>query len=291
MKKKRKNKNDICLLIIAIISLIFGLVILFYPTVSNYLEEQNQIQVIQKYEEKISSSISEDMIEEELKKAETYNYNLSGEKIHDPFIYGSGYAMPENYLEILNIKDGVMGYIEIPKISLNLPIYHGTSQEVLEKGVGHIEVTTLPIGGTSRHCVLTGHRGLPSAKLFTELDKLQQGDYFNIHILNKVLSYKIYNIEVIEPTEIEKLQIIPNRDLVTLITCTPYGVNTHRLLVHAERTEDIKEEVKEQININQILSENKVNYAVIGLIFVLIIIVITIYIIMTFRKRKKRETD
>ena len=292
MKRRSNYLNNIKLGIIAIISVILGIVTLFYPIVSNYLAEQNQTEVIQKYDETIASLSGELNIEEEFEKAEIYNDNLTGETLHDPFVFGSGYALPENYSSILNINDGVMGYIEIPKISLNLPIYHGTSQETLEKGVGHIERTTLPIGGISRHCVLTGHRGLPNAKLFTELDKLKCGDYFNLHILNKILTYKIYNIEVIEPTDIEKLQVIPDKDIVTLVTCTPYGINTHRLLVHAERTENIEtenEEDKEKV----VFDIEEMNYTTIGVAIggIILIIIIVIYILINLKRGKNGEKN
>ena len=197
----------------------------------------------------------------ELEKAKIYNENLAGDPVYDPFVKGSGYALPDNYLEVLNINNNIMGYITIPKISLKLPIYHGTSSEVLEKGIGHIETTALPIGGTSRHSVLTGHRGLPTARLFSDLDKLEIGDYIYINILDEILTYEVYDLEVIEPTEIEHLRPIKNRDLITLVTCTPYGINTHRLLVHTERVNNTEKidykEIEEVENIAPKLETKK----------------------------------
>ena len=235
--KKEKRITDKITLIVSILFILIGTIIFLYPTISNYLAEKNQVEIIREYEEMVVQ-INENQINQEMQKAQTYNENLSGEPVHDPFVEGSGYALPENYTEVLNLaKDGVMAYIEIPKISVYLPIYHGTSNEVLEKGVGHIQSTSIPIGGISTHSVLTGHTGLPSAELFTRLDELVVGDIFYIHVLNEVLTYKIYETKVILPDEIDELQITSGRDLVTLVTCTPYGVNTHRLLVKAERTE------------------------------------------------------
>lgn len=230
-------KSEKILLIIAIIFIIVGTGIFLYPSISNYFAEKNHVEAIRNYD-KIVVGIGEDSIKEEKEKAQTYNENLSGDPVHDPFVFGSGYALPENYKEVLNLsEDGIMGYIQIPKISVDLPIYHGTSEEVLEKGVGHIQNTSVPIGGNSTHSVLTGHTGLPNAELFTRLDELVVGDIFYIHVLNDILTYKVYEIKVVLPDNIDELRITSGEDLVTLVTCTPYGVNSHRLLVKAKRVE------------------------------------------------------
>ena len=139
-------------------------------------------------------------------------------------------------MQLLNVDgNGVMGYIEIPSIRVSLPIYHGTSDVVLQAGIGHTEWSSLPVGGEGSHCVLPGHRGLPSAKLFTNLDKLVEGDTFTLHVLNEVLTYEVDQILVVEPQETEALQIVPGKDYCTLVTCTPYGINSHRLLVRGHR--------------------------------------------------------
>lgn len=232
-----KNNSEKLLLIISIIFIILGVGIFLYPSISNYLAEKNHIDIIRNYDDLIVK-IDEEKINEEKEKAKIYNENLSGDPVHDPFVIGSGYALPENYKEVLNVgDDGVMGYVEIPKISVYLPIYHGTSDEVLEKGVGHIQNTSVPIGGKSTHSVLTGHTGLPNAELFTRLDELGIGDIFYIHVLDDVLTYKVFETKVILPDKIDELQILNGKDYVTLVTCTPYGVNSHRLLVKAERVE------------------------------------------------------
>ena len=227
-----KNNSEKLLLIISIIFIILGVGIFLYPSISNYLAEKNHIDIIRNYDNLIVK------INEEKEKARIYNENLSGDPVHDPFVIGSGYALPENYKEVLNVSDdGVMGYVEIPKISVYLPIYHGTSDEVLEKGVGHIQNTSVPIGGNSTHSILTGHTGLPNAELFTRLDELGIGDIFYIHVLDDVLTYKVFETKVILPDKIDELRILNGKDYVTLVTCTPYGVNSHRLLVKAERVE------------------------------------------------------
>ena len=232
-----KSKTDKILLIVSFLFMLVGVGIFLYPTVSNYFATKNQTTAIRTYDEKIEES-NEEELKEELEKAKEYNENLAGDPVHDPFVEGSGYALPENYTDVLNITDdGIMAYIEIPKISVYLPIYHGTSEEVLQKGVGHIESTSLPIGGTSTHSVLTGHTGLPSAELFTKIDELVVGDFFYIHVLDQLLTYVVYETKVILPDEIDELQITNGEDYITLVTCTPYGVNTHRLLVKAKRSE------------------------------------------------------
>lgn len=232
-----KNNSEKLLLIISIIFIILGVGIFLYPSISNYLAEKNHIDIIRNYDDLIVK-IDEEKINEEKEKAKIYNENLSGDPVHDPFVIGSGYALPENYKEVLNVgDDGVMGYVEIPKISVYLPIYHGTSDDVLEKGVGHIQNTSVPIGGKSAHSVLTGHTGLPNAELFTRLDELGIGDIFYIHVLDDVLTYKVFETKVILPDKIDELQILNGKDYITLVTCTPYGVNSHRLLVKAERVE------------------------------------------------------
>ena len=242
-KNQSKRKLDRLFIGIAIVFFVIGSGVFFYPVVSNYLAQKSQTQVVQNYQDALEG-ISQEQLQEQWDKAIEYNENLNGDPVHDPFVPGSGYVLPQNYEEVLNV-DGVMCYLEIPKISLKLPVYHGTSEEVLEKGIGHLESTSLPIGGESRFSVLTGHRGLPSAELFTRLDELEVGDCFFIHVLDKTLTYQVDQIEVIEPDQLEKLTVVPGEDLVTLLTCTPYGVNSHRLLVRGARAADIAPEETE----------------------------------------------
>ena len=296
--KKTQNRTDKIILIIACVFILGGIGIFFYPHISNYFAEKNQVKAIREYD-KLIISIDKEQVNKEWEKAQTYNENLSGEPVHDPFVEGSGYALPENYTEVLNLSEqGEMAYIEIPKISVYLPIYHGTSNEVLEKGVGHIESTSVPIGGESTHSVLTGHTGLPSAELFTKLDELQIGDVFYIHVLDKILAYKIYETKVILPDKIDELQITSGKDYVTLVTCTPYGVNSHRLLVKGERAEysqTVNQNSENHANNHlNAQTENKQDSAYlkgikIGLLLLVIIIIMVIIGIRIYKKKKSAK--
>ena len=271
----------------SILIILVGVAIFSYPYISNYVEEKGHTEIITEYTE-VVATLDEETITEELEKAQIYNENLSGDPVHDPFIEGSGYTVPENYENVLNIYgNGVMAYIEIPEIDCYLPIYHGTDSETLEKGVGHIAQSSLPIGGTSTHAILTGHTGLPSSELFTKISKLEVGDVFYIHVLNQTLKYEIYETEVIEPEDISKLTIEKGKDLVTLVTCTPYGVNTHRLLVKGERTAD-DEEAVEEIETED-AETNLYKYVIIiaCVIVLAIFIVIVIVLVIIIRKRRK----
>ena len=216
--------------IIMLVFFLIGLLILLYPSLSNLYNEKYQTKAIKSYE-KILVDYSKEKNKEEIKRANDYNNELN--KLIDPFY---NYKKSENYNDILNITDtGMMGYIHIPKIDVELSIYHGTSDEVLSKSVGHLEGSSLPVGGIGTHSVLSAHRGLPSSKLFTDLDKLEIGDIFTITILQQQLTYQVDEIKVIKPTEIKYLAIDKEKDYVTLMTCTPYGINTHRLLVRGIR--------------------------------------------------------
>lgn len=230
----KKKKNPI-LLLAPLLLFAVGAGIFLYPAISNLLAERQQREVIHTYQAKVSE-MDQAQIDAAWAEAEVYNENLAGDPVHDPFVMGSGYVLPDNYSEVLNISgDGVMGYVDIPKIDVYLPVYHGTSEEVLAKGAGHLEMTALPIGGLNRHSVISAHRGLPSAELFTRLDEMEIGDQFYIHVLDLTLAYEVDQIEVIEPEELSLLQPEEDKDLVTLLTCTPYAVNTHRLLVRGTR--------------------------------------------------------
>lgn len=288
--KKQKDKSSLILLLLAILLIFGGVAVFFYPNVSNYFAEKNQVEIIRKYDEMVVK-IDEQGLKDEWQRAQIYNENLAGDPVHDPFVAGSGYALPTNYTSVLNITDdGIMAYISIPKISVYLPIYHGTSSETLEKGVGHIQSTSLPIGGQSTHCVLTGHTGLPSAELFTRLDELNIGDIFYIHVLNEVLTYKVYETKIILPDEIGELQINSKNDYITLVTCTPYGVNTHRLLVKAERTEyEEYDNPDDNTTQNLEIVEQKNNYYLTGIeigITVLVILFVLIIILIILKKYK-----
>lgn len=247
MHKKRKWLS----FLVPILLIAVGAGIFLYPAISNWYMEQQQQHVIHEYQAKVNKQQAKDLAKL-WKAAITYNENLSGDPVHDPFVEGSGYVLPRDYKKVLNVSnDGVMGNLKIAKINVFLPIYHGCGEEALSKGAGHLEGTSLPIGSKSQHTVLCAHRGLPSAQLFTRLDELKKGDLFEIEVLDKRLYYKIDAIEVVEPKEVEKLHITPNKEYVTLMTCTPYGVNTHRLLVRGVRTDDQESVIKTDSNHKQ----------------------------------------
>lgn len=221
-----------------------GIALLLFPVALRLLSSLEQSEVVAGYEESLYR-YNEKMVEEELEKAREYNDSLTGTEVRDPFIPGSGVVVPDNYEEILDVDRGMMGTLEIPAIDLSLPIYHGVEQEVLEKGVGHLQETPLPIGGEGHHTVLSTHRGLPEAKLFTNLDKLAEGDEFYIRILNDTLAYRVDQIRVVEPEDTRYLKPEVGKDYVTLLTCTPYGINSHRLLVRGIRTDYVEERKEE----------------------------------------------
>lgn len=230
--KKRQTLSTVILILIFLI----GLSVMLYPTVSNYINSRTQSRMITGYNNEVSLLNGEEY-SKIWKSAQEYNEAL---------VYNTTRFVPseedsETYSSCLNIGgNGVMGYIEIEKIDVNLPIYHGVSESVLQIGAGHIEGSSLPVGGVGTHCIISGHRGLPSAMLFTDLDKLEIGDIFFIKVLDDTLTYEISQIQTVEPEQVDSLGIDPQKDLCTLVTCTPYGVNSHRLLVTGTRIENVQ---------------------------------------------------
>lgn len=219
---------------VLILIFFIGLSLLLYPTVSNYWNSFRQSRAIAEYAEEVAR-----LDNEEYKRlwSDAQRYNQSLLKKEDRYTMSD--EERAEYEALLNIADnGIIGYIEIPKIKCSLPIYHGIDENVLQIAVGHIEGSSLPVGGESTHCVLSGHRGLPSAKLFTDLDELVIGDIFVIRVLDETLTYEVDQIRIVLPHEMNELQIEEGKDYCTLVTCTPYGVNTHRLLVRGHRTEN-----------------------------------------------------
>lgn len=263
-----------------IIIMLVGIGLLLYPTVSNYISEKNGSSAIQELEAELSDADAAELAEQRT-LAEEYNASLNGKNIKDPFIPDSGTVHQNNYMEVLDFANHMMGYIEIPKIGVYLPIYHGTSDEVLAKGIGHMSETAFPIGGKRNHSVLTGHTGLSSAKLFTDLTKLVEGDVFYIHILNETLAYQVDQIKIVIPEDTSDLLPVQGEDYVTLITCTPYSVNSHRLLVRGTRipfTEEQHEEEMEKDTIINKIDTRMVLYGAVTAFIMLIFIVIAILI-------------
>lgn len=230
--------------IIPILIILFGFALLSYSFISNYMFEKSAGSTIKSYE-KQAKTYDQKQKEQAFRKAEEYNKDLikSVVQLTDPFKVKKSNGETLIYNNILNIDhSGVMGYLEIPCISVNLPIYHGTDAEILERGVGHLAASSIPVGGKSTHSVLTGHTGLSSAKLFTDLTEMKKEDLFFIHVLDRTLAYKVDQISVVRPEDTRKLQIVKGKDYVTLVTCTPYGVNDHRLLVRGVRTKYVKKQ-------------------------------------------------
>ena len=214
-------------------SLVAGVGAVAYPGLSNVLAERHGTAAIQAYAESVAG-LDPATRQAGWQAAEEYNQSLTGQPVRDPFLAGTGMAYSDTYTQVLNI-DGAMGYLDIPKIRVYLPIYHGTSEAVLHRGIGHLEGSTLPVGGPSRHAVLSGHTGQSHAKLLTDLNELDSGDQFYIHVLGEVLAYQVDRITVVAPEQTAELRRFAGQDLVTLVTCTPYGVNSHRLLVRGVR--------------------------------------------------------
>lgn len=230
--QKKTRKKDISVIILIVVFLI-GLGLMLYPLLANQWNQHTQSRAIASYEKMLLESTPESF-ESEFQAAEAYNRSLRA--CQSPF---SQYKDLTGYEETLNpLSTGVMGYITIDKIGVELPIYHGTEDAVLDGAVGHLQGTTLPIGGPDTHCVLSAHRGLPSAKLFTDLDALTEGDTFVVTILDRVMTYQVDQIRIVTPKETNDLTVVKGEDYCTLLTCTPYGINTHRLLVRGKRIEN-----------------------------------------------------
>ena len=281
----KENKLVIFLFIPMIL---LGLGLLLYPFISNRISVGHYQKVIQTYDKKVSEE-TRDANNKLLMDAREYNRSLSFGEVVDVF-QNPEVKNSDRYLSILNINDnGMMGYISIPKIDVRIPIYHGTTSDVLQKGVGHLEGSSFPVGGESTHAILSAHRGLPSSKLFTDLDQLKKGDIFYIYILNQVLAYQVDQVLVTEPSETDALRIVDGKDYITLVTCTPYAINTHRLLVRGERIE-YNEQVEKDIEVDYALSTADI-VLYISLVIALLLIVVAIICFIKSRKNRQNPKD
>lgn len=280
-KKKRKKYIGFALLFL------LGLSILLYPTFSDAWNQYRNAKLINTYETAVNDLPDKDY-DRLWKEAKRYNREHTVNTFVDAFDEKGDYILSDAYKKILDPDgEGLMGSIEIPKIQARIAIYHGISDDVLEKGAGHVEGTSLPVGGKSTHAVLAAHRGLPSAKLFTDLDQVEIGDIFFLHILGKTLAYKVDQIKTVLPSETEDLDIIKGEDHVTLLTCTPYGVNTHRLLVRGTRTKYVENKTEINDTVPQKLAQaDPKKIMEIGLV-VFAISVILLLIVIRYRDRKK----
>lgn len=281
--KKKSSKIVIILIFLA------GLSLLLYPLVANQWNNHRQKQLISNYESVVADKEAAGTIDyaAEMKKAEAYNDALLPSILPDSFaVADASTETDSSYENSLNIAgDGMMGIVEIPKIDIKLPIYHGTSDEVLQKAAGHLEGSSLPIGGENTHAVISAHRGLPSASLFTDLDQLEIGDHFLIHVLDETLCYEVDQILVVDPEDTSALAVEDGEDLMTLLTCTPYGVNTQRLMVRGHRVPYEEQTVADEQTPLSGLSLHT-NY----LLWVIVGIVVTgVFILILFIREKKLQ--
>ena len=270
-KKKKKGGGASTIILVAIFFV--GLSVLLYPTISDFWNEKKQSQAIVNYDDIIVDLTPEDY-SAFFSEADTYNKKIRNMSF--PFMNHKNIA--EEYYNTLDVNgDGMMGYITIEKIKVQLPIYHGTSDKVLNSAVGHVEGSSIPVGGESTHSVLSAHRGLPSAKLFTNLDKVEVGDVFTIRILDKTITYQVDQILIVLPDETEPLNIEQGKDYCTLVTCTPYGINTHRMLVRGTRIENIEPEkvinvITEAYQIDPLIVTPAVAAPMLGILLIILLV-------------------
>lgn len=273
-------KKKITTFILTVV-LLAGVSLLLYPTVSDYWNGLHQSQAITHYVDSVSA-MSPESYEQEWKAAKAFNEKLSGNAV----AFEPDGEQSNEYYSLLNVSDtNVMGYVEIPAIDCMLPIYHGTDESVLQIAVGHLEWSSLPTGGAGTHTVLSGHRGLPSAKLFTDLDKLIVGDVFMLHVLDKTLAYEVDQILIVEPHETQALMIQEGEDLCTLFTCTPYGINTHRLLVRGHRVE-----LEEETTVRLTADATQIEPMLVAPIAAIPILIVFLSVLIS-RSNKKRRGD
>lgn len=273
------KKKHISTIIIALIFLA-GLGFLLYPTVSNLWNRAHQSRAIATYTKQVEK-LDDSQNKEMLKAARKYNKSLLKKSDH----WKLSKKGKKKYESLLDVSGtGIMGYIEVPKIDCSLPIYHGTDEGALQIAIGHLEGSSLPVGGKSTHCVLSGHRGLPSARLFTDLDQMEEGDVFVLNVLGRKLAYEVDQIKVVLSDEMSDLEIVQGKDLCTLVTCTPYGINTHRLLVRGHRTKYIEETV---VRVQKEAEKKETGIWLLaggGAVFLIIIIIVVVK-----RRRKRRN--
>lgn len=276
-------KNKISNIILVLVFFI-GLSLLLYPSFADYWNSFTSSKAIATYTEDLAT-ISDEDYEQLWETARQYNQALLERKN----VFAMDEERTEQYLELLDISgSGIMGYVEIPNINVELPIYHGTSEGVLQIAIGHLDWTSLPVGGESTHCVISGHRGLPSARLFTDLDEMVEGDIFLLHILDETLTYQVDQILIIEPDKIADLMIEEGKDLCTMMTCTPYGINSHRLLVRGHRIETEEEAVAVRVSSDAMQVEPLVVAPILA-VPILLILLVLLTISDGVKKSKKKK--
>ena len=278
----KKNRSTIILILIFLV----GLSVMLYPTVSDYVNQKNQSRAVASYSEEVEN-LSDVDYQAYFDAADDYNRRLA--ETPDAFY------RPEEvsgYTDTLDVSGtGIMGYITISKIGVELPIYHGTSDGVLQIAAGHLEGTSLPVGGTSTHAVISAHRGLPSAKLFTNLDQLEVGDTFTITVLDRVLTYEVDKISIVLPTETDELKIAEGKDYVTLMTCTPYGINTHRLLVRGKRIENAENQKHIRVTADALRIEPIIVAPALAVPMLLVMLVVMLAVPHLRKRKNQREEN
>lgn len=278
----KKNRGNPITTLFLVLMLFAGLSLLLYPTVSNYWNSLHQSRAIAAYVEQVAQ-IDNETFDQLREQARAYNRTLVGKA----YRYDMTRQEREEYLGLLNVSgNGIIGYIEIPDIHCELPIYHGTDADALQIGVGHIEGSSLPVGGESTHCAISGHRGLPSAKLFSDLDKLTVGDRFSLRVLDDTLTYEVDQIHTVLPGEMDELEIVEGEDYCTLVTCTPYGINTHRLLVRGYRVENSTDKEPARVATDETRTEplGKISILLPVLVFAILLMLLLVFLLP---KRKK----
>lgn len=280
MKKKWMSRLMTLLIVVVFVA---GLSFLLYPTVSNLWNQAHQSRAIATYTEQVEK-LDDSSNKEMLKAARKYNKELLKKADH----WKLSKKDKKKYESLLDVSGtGIMGYIEIPKIDCSLPIYHGTDEGALQIAIGHLEGSSLPVGGKSSHCVLSGHRGLPSARLFTDLDQMEEGDTFILNILGHKLAYEVDQIKVVLPEEMSDLEIQEGKDLCTLVTCTPYGINTHRLLVRGHRVKYVETKVQEQKEVSKPKTDTRPVIA--GAVAGAVVLFIIIFAVRRRRKHRNQQ--
>lgn len=282
-KKKKKKRRVSFSTILLIVVLTAGAALLIYPSASDWWNSSHAYKDINNYVAKVEDMSGSDK-DAYFKEAEDYNKKLTG---------GPDFSLdPDEYAEYLSMLDiagtGIMGYVQIPSINVNLPIYHTVEEKILQSAVGHIPGTSLPVGGTGTHAVLSGHRGLPSMKLFSDLDKVSEGDVFMVNVLDRTFTYQVDQIRIVLPGVVDDLRIDPGEDYCTLVTCTPYGVNSHRMLVRGTRIENLKEEAVVRSDAKKIPGYAVIPFAA-APILALALVVMAVVGRTSGRKRKSRS--
>lgn len=280
MKKKWMSRLMTLLIVVVFVA---GLSFLLYPTVSNLWNQAHQSRAIATYTEQVEK-LDDSSNKEMLKAARKYNKELLKKADH----WKLSKKDKKKYESLLDVSGtGIMGYIEVPKIDCSLPVYHGTDEGALQIAIGHLEGSSLPVGGKSSHCVLSGHRGLPSARLFTDLDQMEEGDTFILNILGHKLAYEVDQIKVVLPEEMSDLEIQEGKDLCTLVTCTPYGINTHRLLVRGHRVKYVETKVQEQKEVSK--SKTDIRPVIAGAVAGVVVLFIIIFAVKCRRKHRNQQ--